>query len=184
MKKMMPVGPMMIEHRLIERMIGEIGKEADRLEAGGTPDPDFVDQAVDFIRSYADECHHGKEEDILFRELGKKNLSPEDDKLMRELVADHAKGRALTRKIVEANQRYRSGDRNSISVIVDCMKELREFYPVHIAKEDRHFFQPAMRYFTEEERDEMLEEGFAYDQRLIHRRYENIVKIAETRHQK
>ncbi len=184
MRKMLPVGPMMIEHRLIERMIDEIGKEADRLDAGVTPDPDFIDEAVDFIRSYADGCHHGKEEDILFRELGKKNLSAEDEMMMRELVLDHAKGRALTRKMMEANSRYRKGDTDSIAVIVECMKQLRDFYPVHIEKEDRHFFQPAMRYFSEEERDDMLQEGFDYDRQLIHRRYESIVKSAEARFQK
>jgi len=181
MRKMMPVGPLMIEHRLIERMIAEIGNEADRVENGGKPDPAFTDVAADFIRFYADECHHGKEEDILFRELGKKNLSPEDERIMRDLVADHAKGRTVTKKMVEANQRYRSGDESAFATVLDCMKQLRDFYPVHIEKEDRHFFQPAMHYFTEDERDEMLQEGFEYDRSLIHRRYQNVVKDAEVR---
>jgi hemerythrin-like domain-containing protein len=35
----------------------------------------FIDTAVDFIRTYADRCHHGKEEDILFRNLAKKKTS-------------------------------------------------------------------------------------------------------------
>ena len=100
---------------------------------------------------------------------------------MRDLVADHAKGRTVTKKMVEANQRYRSGDESAFATVLDCMKQLRDFYPVHIEKEDRHFFQPAMHYFTEDERDEMLQEGFEYDRSLIHRRYQNVVKDAEVR---
>ncbi len=182
MQKMMPIGPMMIEHRLIERMIKEIGKEADRVEQGAEPNPEFVDRAVDFIRSYADECHHGKEENILFRELRKKKLSSEDDGMLRELIEDHKRGRDVTRRMVEANERYRKGDKHAFAIVLECMRELRDFYPVHIDKEDRHFFLPAMRYFTQEERDRMLQEGFDYDRGLIHRRYQTIVEGAELRH--
>ena len=36
-------------------------------------DPVFIDTAVDFIHTYADRCHHGKEEDILFKALAAKD---------------------------------------------------------------------------------------------------------------
>jgi len=32
---MLPIGPLMIEHRLIEKMIAVIGKEIDRCESEG-----------------------------------------------------------------------------------------------------------------------------------------------------
>jgi hemerythrin-like domain-containing protein len=56
----------------------------------------FIDIAVDFIRTYADRTHHSKEEDILFRELAKKQLSPEHKKTMEELVDEHAFARKTT----------------------------------------------------------------------------------------
>lgn len=181
MHRMMPVGPLMIEHRLIERMIGVMRKEAERIGAGGAPDADFVDSAVDFIRDYADGCHHGKEEDILFRELAKKVLSPEDDRMMQELIAEHATGRDVTRRMVEANEKYRAGDNSAIAVLVECMNTLGGFYPRHIEKEDRHFFQRAMRYFSTQERDAMLDEELEFDRALFHARYETIVQNAEVR---
>ncbi|MFO7971638.1 MAG: hypothetical protein R6U40_07790 [Desulfobacterales bacterium] len=70
--------PLMIEHRLIERIIGIIKSTLSEIEKEETVDPVFVDTTVDFIRTYADRTHHGKEEDILFRELGKRDLSEED----------------------------------------------------------------------------------------------------------
>jgi hypothetical protein len=58
--------PLMIEHRLIERMIGIIKRILSQIEKEEKIDPVFVDTTVDFIRTYADRTHHGKEEDILF----------------------------------------------------------------------------------------------------------------------
>ena len=82
----MPIGPLMIEHRLIERMIDVVREELKIVENKNKLDPDFVDRTVDFIRTYADRCHHGKEEDILFRELGGKKLTEKHRHTMEELV--------------------------------------------------------------------------------------------------
>ena len=79
-------GPLMIEHRLIERMITIIKDATLQIESIHKVDSVFVDTAVDFIRMYADRTHHGKEEDILFRELKKKQLSVEHQKIMDELI--------------------------------------------------------------------------------------------------
>jgi hemerythrin-like domain-containing protein len=62
---MLPIGPMMIEHRLIERMISLMAKERDRMKTSNKANPSFIDTIVDFIRTYADHCHHGKEENII-----------------------------------------------------------------------------------------------------------------------
>ena len=82
---MLPIGPLMIEHRLIERMISVISKELSSIETKREINEAFIGTAVDFIRTYADRCHHGKEEDILFRELGKKRLSNKHKQIMEEL---------------------------------------------------------------------------------------------------
>ncbi|MFX1314105.1 MAG: cation-binding protein, partial [Promethearchaeota archaeon] len=65
----------MVEHRLIERMIEILKIELEKLKNINGFHPIFIDNVVDFIRTYADQTHHGKEEDILFRELYKKNIS-------------------------------------------------------------------------------------------------------------
>ena len=67
-------GLLTIEHRLIERMISLIKDAKVQIESTHKVDPVFVDTAVDFIRMYADRTHHGKEEDILFRDLSKRPL--------------------------------------------------------------------------------------------------------------
>lgn len=176
---MMPIGPLMIEHRLIERMIGVMKQELQWLEKERKINPVFVETAVDFIRTYADRCHHGKEEDILFRDLKKKTLSPEHRRIMEELIEEHVWGRETTGRLVEANASYLKGDGEALSTIIDCMRSLVEFYPKHIEKEDKLFFIPVMEYFSEEEKDSMLKEGYEFDRNLIHEKYKDLVTQAE-----
>jgi hemerythrin-like domain-containing protein len=178
---MMPIGPLMIEHRLIERMIALMGNELQRLKAEKEVDTAFILTAVDFIRTYADRCHHGKEEDILFRELQKKDLSKEHERVMNELLEEHKWGRKITGRLVEANEGYIDGDKKTLSIISDCLRSLVEFYPKHIEKEDRHFFIPVMEYFSQDEKDALLKEGYEFDQKLIHEKYEETVVEAEKR---
>ena len=99
---MLPIAPLMIEHRLIEKMIVVIQKEIKRSELHKRINPEFIDLAVDFIRMYADRCHHGKEEDILFRDLDKKPLSDEHKRIVDELVEEHRQGRKTVADLVEA----------------------------------------------------------------------------------
>lgn len=178
-KPMMPIAPLMIEHRLIERMIRVIGKELERIEATGEVDPGFVDMAVDFIRTYTDGCHHGKEEDILFRDLATKPL-PDDLKIvLNELIEEHRQGRRVVAELAAAKEEFIRGNRESVPRIVACLRTLVEFYPVHIEKEDRHFFLPCMRYFTREEQDAMLREEYDFDRNLVHVKYRAVVESVE-----
>jgi len=116
----------MIEHRLIERMLSVINGILAKIESKHKVDPVFVDTAVDFIRVYADRTHHGKEEDILFRELNKKALTSEDSQIMKELIVGHVFGCRTTEALVEANTRYRNGDEAALADITAHLKTLTD----------------------------------------------------------
>jgi hemerythrin-like domain-containing protein len=176
---MLPIGPLMIEHRLIEKMIALIKKEIDRGEQERKINPEFIDLAVDFIRIYADRCHHGKEEDILFRDLNDKPLSSEQKQIMQELIEEHRQGRITVADLVEAKGRYLKGDPEALPYILNRMQFLVDFYPKHIEKEDRHFFLPIMNYFSQAEKDAMLMEEHEFDKNLIHRIYTERIRQAE-----
>jgi len=168
--------PLMIEHRLIERMLLVIKGILDKIESKHKVDPVFVDIAVDFIRVYADRTHHGKEEDILFRELNKKALTPKDRQIMKELIEEHVFGRQTTKSIVEANTRYRNGDETALADITANLKTLAEFYPRHIEKEDKVFFPSSRIYFNDEEDQAMLAEFWEFDRKMIHEKYKTLVE--------
>jgi hemerythrin-like domain-containing protein len=173
---MNPAGPLMIEHRLIEKIVPIIKEERKKIETHQKVNPLFIDKTVDFFRFYADKTHHGKEEDILFRELEKKNLSDEHDKTMNELIEEHKYARTTVGNLLDAKKRYKEGDKKAIQDVLDILDELAEFYPKHIEKEDKNFFLPVMDYFTEEEESKMLEEYWEFDRKLIHEKYEKIIE--------
>ena len=173
-------GPLMIEHRLIERMLSLIKDAVAQIESTQKVDPLLVDTAVDFVRMYADRTHHGKEEDILFRDLSKRSLSAEDQRVMDELIQEHVFGRQTTKALVEANTRYRNGDASALADIADNLRTIVEFYPKHIEKEDKVFFPASRVYFTDEEDQVMLAEFWEFDRKMIHEKYKSVVEELET----
>jgi len=174
-----PAGPLMHEHRIIERMLAVLIREYESMGEHGRVDPALIDIATDFIRTYADRCHHGKEEDILFRRLATKDLDAELAGAMADLIEDHTHARTLTRRLVDANGRYAAGDQTALGEIQSSVRSLLELYPVHIEKEDRRFFKPCLEYFTESEQAEMMEEFDEFDRALIHEKYLGIVEDLE-----
>lgn len=177
---MKPRGPLMIEHRLIEKMLGVIAREAARIRSGGTVDPLFIDAAVDFIRMYADRTHHGKEEDILFQELTGKALSKDDSGVMAELVDDHRQAREKVKALVSARERFQRGSAEAVKEIVSIMEWLTDFYPRHIRKEDKEFFPRTESYFSAEELEKILQAFREFDGKMIHEKYESLVKRLQT----
>jgi hemerythrin-like domain-containing protein len=170
----------MIEHRLIERMIrllqrqGEIAGESRALNAV------FIDQAVDFFRTYADRTHHGKEEDILFKELEERELPEGLDQTMQSLIDQHKYARRAVTGLWEANQAYLNGDREVLEDIQEMLDDLSAFYLRHIQLEDKHFFIPCMGYFSQSEQDEMLREFYEFDRNMIHEKYRKLIESYES----
>ncbi len=176
---MLTVAPLMIEHRLIERMIKVLGSELELIASEKNPNLVLVDSAVDFIRTYADRTHHGKEEEILFRELERKRLAAGHKAVMETLVREHRFARDKTTALLEAKERHLGGDLGALAEMAAHMKALIEFYPKHIYTEDQEFFVPVMDYFTLAEQQAMLGEFRQFDRRMIHEKYLHVVRRFE-----
>ena len=173
---MKPRGPLMTEHRLIEKMLTIVKQKVLEAEQNKRIDSVFVDTMVDFIKTYADRTHHGKEEEIMFRDLLKKNMGPEDTAMLNDLIDEHRQARKKVREIVEAKEQFLNGDSRSLEIITNTMKWLIDFYPKHIIKEDKVFFPKTEAYFSSEELDRMLEEFREFDRNMIHEKYQKVVE--------
>jgi hemerythrin-like domain-containing protein len=178
---MKPIGPLMREHRLIERIVPVLNAELKRINEGAEANVELLTIAVDFFRTYADRTHHGKEEDILFRELVKKSLSKEHKATMDELIQEHIYARKTVSALVAARDAYSAGDKGAVKDIVGYVTELVRFYPAHIEKEDKRFFYPILDYFSRQEQDDMLAEFWEFDRKLIHEKYQKVIEGLETR---
>lgn len=176
---MMPIGPLMVEHRLIERMLADVRSRVAEMEATQSADVVYLRTVVDFIRTYADRCHHGKEEDILFKELLAKEPDPAIAATTRDLISEHAWARDTVGRLEQALGAYAEGRLAALVDIIGSLRRLLDFYPVHIRKEDKDYFKPAMAYFTPEEQAVMLTEFHEFDRALIHEHYRRVVERLE-----
>ena len=176
---MKPIGPLMWEHRLIEKMLASMMRHIDNVEKSKKVNPLIIDMAVDFVRTYADRTHHGKEEEILFRELATKNLTPELKKIMQELLDEHVWGRKTTASLVAAKEKYLQGGEEKLTEIISLARELGNFYPKHIEKEDRVFFPASRAYLSDEEDQRMLAQFMEFDRMMIHEKYASIIQGLE-----
>jgi hemerythrin-like domain-containing protein len=176
---MQPIAPLMTEHRLIERMVSLLKIELDRIGTYGRIDPDFIDNAVSFMKEFSDISHHGKEEKILFAELSKKPLSRELKKTMDDLIQEHIFMRKLVNDLVRAKDNYMRSRPDAKAEVIVCLNSLAEFYPPHIEKEDKHFFMPVMDYLSDGEKEGMLQTFQEFDSRLFHDEYRMMVSGLE-----
>lgn len=174
-----PIAILLIEHRNIESVIEVMDREINNMMESNKVKPVFIDEAVDFIRMYADKSHHGKEEDIFFKALYRKKLSDDHKAYIDDLVQDHKMGRKQVGELVNAKEQYIKKHEDTFGQIIKSMKWLVDFYPRHIEKEDKHFFKLYLEYFTDEEKDQMLLEFIEFGKKGIHAKYTGIVKRLE-----
>lgn len=168
---MPPFALLMIEHRLIERMLRLMAQEKDRLQANIAVSPEFafveprfLRDAVAFLQVYVEARHHGKEEALLFAALQEKPLSPEHRRILMQLQAEHRYGRQATQNLAAAAQRYHQGHEAALTDILASLESLLNFYPAHIATEDQEFFLPVMVYFSPAEQEALLDRMRTFDQ--------------------
>lgn len=180
---MKPAGPLMIEHRLIERMVALLERELEAMRTAAEADTGLILVGVDFFRIYADRTHHGKEENILFAELRDKPMSDDEQDMMRRLTQEHVWARQAVGKLGSANDRYLRGDAAALHTMIYELDKIVRFYPEHIAKEDKYFFIPVMDYFTPGEQQAMLDRFWEFDRTMIHEKYRDVVEQQEQRHE-
>ena len=176
---MKPIGLLMREHRLIERLIKLLDNEIKNIKKTNKVNSDFINTSVDFLRIYADRTHHGKEEDILFKELKERKISNALKNMINKLEKDHQYAREVIKNLSNQNNNYIQGKTNLLKDITNNLEKLVALYPVHIEIEDKEFFYPSMDYFTEEEQQKMLQEFYDFDKKMIHEKYLQIIEQTE-----
>lgn len=133
---------LMEEHRVIERVLDALSTAADLIDQGVAVDPEFFLDATDFVRGFADGCHHKKEEDVLFKTMASYGVQVENGPI-GVMLADHEEGRRFTRQIRAAAERLQAGDQAARSELLNGVKGYVALLRAHIFKEDKILFPMA-----------------------------------------
>jgi len=97
---------------------------------------------------------------------------------MDDLIKEHVYSQNTVEKLRNARERLGT-EKDSLGEIIKCIETLLKWYPIHIEKEDKHFFFPAMEYLSLPERAAMLEEFWEFDGNFIHEIYMERIKALE-----
>ena len=130
---------LMSEHRVIERVVASLEQAAERVNAGEAVRPGFFLDATDFVKGFADGCHHKKEEGVLFPAMVANGV-PAEAGPVAVMLAEHEHGRAYTRALRAAAQRLQDGDTSASAAVVSNARGYAQLLTAHIAKEDNILF--------------------------------------------
>ena len=123
------------EHRVIERVLKALESAAGRVETGRDIRPAFFTDAADFIRHFADGCHHQKEEGVLFKAMQAAGM-PADDGPIAAMLGEHERSRTLTRALTDAAEQWQAGDDGARGETARVAREYVTLLREHILKED------------------------------------------------
>lgn len=160
---MRPTLVLMEEHRVIEQVLSCLERMAELCEQGQPIDVDAANEAFDFIRTFADHCHHAKEEDLLFPLMEQKGFS-RDHGPTGVMLIEHEEGRRLVRAMAEAVTKYAAGATHAAGEFATAARAFVALLRQHIQKEDHCLFTMADRALTPSDQ-QSLEQSFERVQR-------------------
>ena len=146
---------LMSEHRVIERVLAALETAADDVEADQAVRPGFFIDAADFVRGFADGCHHQKEEGVLFKTMESRGVAVSGGPL-GVMLSEHEMGRQFTRGMREAAQRWQAGDESARADVVRNARSYVALLRQHIFKEDHVLFPMADQVVPPGEYDQVL----------------------------
>ena len=147
---------LMEEHRVIERVIDAIEVAARRLDSDPSIRAGFFLDAADFIREFADGCHHRKEEGVLFPAMEAAGV-PKKGGPIGVMLTEHEEGRRLTRGMRTAAEKLATGDEAARGEVQRNALGYVNLLRQHIMKEDSVLFPMADRVIRDQERAEVAD---------------------------
>jgi hemerythrin-like domain-containing protein len=136
------------EHRVIERVLACLHQMAVRGQLKGKLDVESARLAIDFLRHFADHCHHGKEEHQLFPLLEARGI-PRRQGPVGVMLDEHQEGRRCLRNLAAAVEDHANGAPDALRRFADSAQHYVELMLEHIDKEDHRLFTMADLVLTE-----------------------------------
>ncbi len=143
------------EHDAILRMLEVTDAVAGLLEQTRPVEARVLSDLLEFFRLFADRCHHGKEEDLLFPVLERKGLPGEGGPtgVMRQ---EHEQGRALIRQMKDAAAAYAGGRAGVGQEWAAAARDYAGLLRRHIDKENNVLFLVAERLLSDAEQADLV----------------------------
>jgi hemerythrin-like domain-containing protein len=139
---MTPIQTLMSEHRVIEQVLACLDIMIRQAEEKGRLDADAARDITEFLREYADGCHHSKEEGQLFPMLEAHGM-PAQGGPTGVMRLEHEQGRQLVTRMVKVIDGAAAGEAALLAEFAEAGRKFVTLLQGHIDKEDHCLFPTA-----------------------------------------
>lgn len=154
---MIPTEDLIHEHNAIKIMLNIMSKIAENIQAGKSFDIKNIGQIVDFLKTFADKCHHGKEETALFPALVLAGI-PNENGPIGVMLHEHTIGRGYIKEISDAVEKNNTDPISSKQILAKGLINYVNLLQNHIQKEENVLFPMANKVLTEKKQNEIFEQ--------------------------
>lgn len=141
---MHPTEILSTEHKAVLVALQILEKVGESLASGNKAAADHLEQLLGFFQGFVDQCHHGKEELVLFPELVRRGV-PKEGGPVGVMLSEHEMGRGHVRKLQALVDAIRGGDAGAAKDVPAVVAAYRSLLEAHIQKEDNVLFPMAVR---------------------------------------
>ena len=152
---MKPTDILIKEHDAILKMLNILEEVCLRLDNGERVEETDLENIVEFFKVFADKCHHGKEEDILFPALEEYGI-PNEGGPIGVMLSDHVVGRDNVKGMSDAIVDYKEGKDSAPIEFVRYGRNYIELLTAHIEKENNILFVMADMHIPDERQQSLL----------------------------
>ena len=138
------------EHRVIERVLGAVEKLAEGPVGALEP----WKKAIEFIRGFADQCHHFKEEKVLFPAMEAHGI-PSEGGPIGMMLMEHEEGRSYVRAMLAAISLIETKNEAAKESLLVSAQAYCRLLREHIQKEDEILFRMADEVISVEEQNKL-----------------------------
>lgn len=169
------------EHEAILFSLKILEGICSRLNSAQVVSVEDISSIIEFLKTFADRCHHGKEEGFLFPALENAGVSKENGPI-GVMLMEHEKGRALIREMALSIDESGLRSKKFVKSATDYVTLLR----AHIEKENNVLFPMGDNKLSEEEQENLLENFDDFEQTVIgggkHDEYHNMLTVLKKRY--
>ncbi len=177
---------MVAEHENVRRMLKVIRNISYRVLTNGQYDIDDFPRIIDFVRTYTDKLHHGKEEDILFATMEKELEKLAKSGAITGMYIEHDNGRLYMANLEKGVEAFKKGnDEARLDIIANaiCYTDLLDR---HIEKENTAMYSFAEKMLSDEIKAYVDEESRKIDLEArsqgTQEKYENMLSELEEKY--
>lgn len=163
---MTPTEELRAEHEGILLVLRVLEKLSEKIVAGDPVPTEHLRQIVEFLQVFADKCHHGKEEDILFPALEEAGV-PRSGGPIGVMLSEHDRGRHFIGDIVDLLRSHENGSEGSLMLLTTPVLQYIDLLRSHIWKENNVLFPLAEEKIAAGKQKSIAEEFEKFEEEKI-----------------